>query len=201
MPSRETDSTTDPEEEAWVRGKVESRERHDTLSRDAFEARAVGHVLRRCDMSSDAAYLAGAARELTGRPTISFALLRHLVPDFPIRLGVAKLYYLKQNLTLEVLFRRPRQSRVYRAFHEWAEEDADDGDEGRPRGLIFPLTGCPGNGNRAILHTYPVSLDGEQTRITFGVKERREVVFYTLEPLDQLLAALIRTYRHRDENT
>lgn len=190
MPSPEEISRI---EDGWGRVGEESRERFDSPSRADFEARAVKHVLRGLGLSTAEAFLSGQARELTGDPTISFALLHHMVPGFPIRLGVAKLYYLEHTLTFAGLFRRPAKNPVYRAFHEWAEEDPTDDD--RRRGIIFRLPGCPGNANRAILHTYPVPFEGAMTRVTFGVEERRETVLYVLEPLDQLLDALKRTYR------
>jgi hypothetical protein len=182
----------DPEEEAFNRGREEDRERRDS-ARPAFEHLAVVHVLKGLGRAYARGWLSGQARDLTGDPAISFALLHHLVPDFPIRLGVARLYYLRENLTLDRLFRRPQASPVYRAFREWAEEDVADDD--RPRGIIFRLPGCPGNGSRAILHTYPVPVEVPQTRVTFGIEERRVVAFYTLEPLDQLLGTLQRIYR------
>jgi hypothetical protein len=190
MPSR--DSTIDPDEEAWNRGREETRERQDRESHALFEERAVRHVLKGCGLTSTASQLADQAEELTGDRTISFAMFNHLVPDFPLRLGVAKLYYLDRTLTIEGLFRKPAQNQVYRAFHEWVEEDVTDDD--RHRGIIFRLPGCPGIGSRAVLHTYPIPFEGEQTRITFGIRAHRgePPVLYTLEPLDQLLAVLTR---------
>jgi hypothetical protein len=179
---------------AWG-AAAESRERYDSRSRDEFEERAVLHVLKGLGSADSATRIRQRLRDLTGERDIriSFAALHHFVPDFPIRLGVAKLYYLQHTLTLETLFRRPQKSPVYRAFLDWAEEDVADDD--RPRGLIFRLPGCPGVGNRAVLHTYAVPYEDEQTRITFGVKDRRNLALYTMEPLDQLLTALARTRR------
>ena len=197
MPSQ--DSPTEDEMDAAWGSAEEFVERKDDVSRADFEERAVKHVLRGCGMQTAAAVLAKQARELTGDPAITFALLHHFVPDFPIRLGVAKLYYLRENLTLEALFKRPERSQPYKAFHDWSAEDPTDDD--RPRGIIFRLPGCPGNGSRAILHTYPVPHEGAMTRVSFGVKERRVVALYTLEPLDQLLGTLIRTYKPDDDYT
>jgi hypothetical protein len=197
MFSPDSPSTTDLED-SFNRGREEeaSRERFDSRAYAAFEQRAVRHVLNGLGMAASNSALSRQARELTGDPSVSFALLHHLVPDFPIRLGVAKLFYLKETLTLESLFRQPEKNQVYRAFHEWAEEDPTDDD--RHRGIIFRLPGCPGVGNRAILHTYPVPVEAEQTRVTFGVREGRTLVIYTLEPLDQLLKTLKRLYRGND---
>lgn len=198
MPSSTDDSTIDDMDASWAAAGEEARERTDSVSRAEFEARAVQHVLKGCGLAHAAPFLANQARDLTGDPTISFALVRYFVPDLPVRLGVAKLFYLREKLTLEGLFKRPAKSLPYMAFQQWAEEDHTD-DE-RPRGIIFRLPGCPGNGSRAILHTYPVPFEGERTRVTFGVRERGVgLVLYTLEPLDQLLAALIRTYRPADD--
>jgi hypothetical protein len=189
---RSDDSSIDPEA-AWNRETTEARERDDSRSRADFEHRAVMHVLRGLGLAYTEDWLSQQAREATGDATISFVLLHALVPDFPLRMGVARLYYLNQTLTLKGLFQKPESSPIYRAFHEWAEEDPSDDD--RWRGIIFRLPGCPGYGSRAILHTYPVSVDSVQTRVTFGVKERRNLMVYTLEPLDQLLSTLARTYR------
>jgi hypothetical protein len=173
--------------------------RRDDPGRAAFEARAVQHVLKRCGMPMTLEGLVRLAWDRTGDPTVSFALLHHAVPDFPIRLGVARLYYLKENLTLEQLFRRPQSAPPYRAFHDWAEEDQVD-DAEAARGLIFRLPGCPGHGNRAILHTYNLPVGAAAgTQVRFAAIERKALVGYTLEPLDQLLEHLLRTYHARDD--
>jgi hypothetical protein len=188
--------TIDEIESAWLDGGSEdARRRHDDAGRADFEHRAATHILRSLGGMDLAASYATQAGELTGRPTISFALLNNDRGGCPIRFGAARLYYIRENLTLEVLFKRPDRSVIYRAFREWAEEDTTDDD--RHRGMIFRLPGCPGHGNRAILHTYPVPFEGKMTRVSFGATEEGRIVLYTLEPLDQLLAAL--AHRRRND--
>lgn len=191
-------TTIDAIESAWLAGGSEdARRRYDDAGRADFEHRAAMHILRRLGGAGLAASFVSQAGQLMGKTTISFALINNDRGrgGCPIRFGAARLYYIRENLTLDVLFRRPDQSVIYRAFREWAEEDTTDDD--RHRGMIFRLPGCPGNGNRAILHTYPVPFEGKMTRVSFGATEGGRIVLYTLEPLDQLLAAL--AHRRRDD--
>jgi hypothetical protein len=191
-------------EATWNDARVDERVRRDDSGRAAFEDRAVRYVLRRVGQEGAITYIAREVRDSTGEenPQLTFAQVNHFLYGFPVRLGVARLYHLHE-LSLADLFRKPTKTQIYRAFHEWAEED--QADDERHLGLIFRMPGFPGNGNRAVLHTYSGYQDFAWARFTFSVEETdntiaaKHHVFYTLEPLDQLLTTIARVYRPRND--
>lgn len=177
-----------PEGGGLIRGEqLVQRERMETSRQLAYETAVVKRILRRTPPEYVSAVHEAAKQN--GTP-LCFSAFHEGCPDFPVRLGSAKIPYV-HTITVPSFFRTMfTKTPIFQAYVKWlVTENLDD----RQERVCFVFQ-WPGISDMAVLHNFPVGNpnvpdpDLQSQRGTRIVRPYgNPLVIYVLEALDDFL--------------
>lgn len=128
----------------------------------------------------------------TGKATLNFAWFHDHYPEFPVRLGAAKIPWIHE-VSVGDLFGPFTKLPFFKHYEKFLDE-LDLNPEEEQAALIFPWATIPKGGSAMVLHNYPVNegTDDPNMRLERGTRIIRPlgnpVVIYVIESLNDFLA-------------